>query len=468
MYKQVIKKNKDELKENENYITAYEKVKDVAKADLDKAQINIELLDDEVARLRTQKASDVNPNIQLIENEIAKVRVDYVDSRDADLNELNNKNKEINTKITDLETKCAEHKQNLSNLREKASQNDFNLKQYELDYKSLYSQLSQKQKEREELIEKWEKLDAMEYHSSIKKNACPHCGGVLNEDELESHKLAWSEQRDKDLNDVVTRGNAAKKEIDNLSFKIQDLKKPEETNFDVAIQYEVDSIEDYSKQIEALKSQLVTAYESEKTTELKAKGLELAEKLEEEKAVKSEDDVQAKILEKQKEKARHQTVVDEHNAYLVTQKRIEETQANIDKLQEGLILNESKLMLLEEFIKTKLEMLKSNVASVFGDLEFVLIETNIKEGSYTEVCYPLIIGQKTPFTSGSGAEKIVTGVNIIESVKAKLGLGNVPIIFDEADRLDTQTLATKLQTDSQIISTKVDDVNFEKVELVIK
>ena len=92
--------------------------------------------------------------------------------------------------------------------------------------------------------------------------------------------------------------------------------------------------------------------------------------------------------------------MDEHNAYLVTQKRITETQANIEKLQEGLILNESKLMLLEEFIKTKLEMLKSNVASVFGDLDFVLIETNNKEGSNKEGCYPLILGKKTPFTSG--------------------------------------------------------------------
>ena len=139
-----------------------------------------------------------------------------------------------------------------------------------------------------------------------------------------------------------------------------------------------------------------------------------------------------------------------------------ELKNKIDKKIEYEVL----LIDVEQYIKTKLELMDSNVKKVFGErLTFKLVEPNIKEGSFDEVCKPTVLDKQTLLIDGSGAEKIQSGIYIIECIKEKMGIFDAPIIFDECDKLDSVSL-TKLYTNSQIISTKVDDVNYDKVTLV--
>lgn len=48
--------------------------------------------------------------------------------------------------------------------------------------------------------------------------------------------------------------------------------------------------------------------------------------------------------------------------------------------------------------------------------------------------------------------------------KEKLNIGEGLYIFDECDKLDTESLAN-IDTESQLISTRVDDVNYKTVTL---
>ena len=78
---------------------------------------------------------------------------------------------------------------------------------------------------------------------------------------------------------------------------------------------------------------------------------------------------------------------------------------------------------------------------------------------------PTVLDKDTLITSGSGSEKIIAGIYMIECIKKFYHLDDLPIIFDEGNELDTSSLANELQTSAQVITTKVDDVKYNDLTL---
>ena len=127
---------------------------------------------------------------------------------------------------------------------------------------------------------------------------------------------------------------------------------------------------------------------------------------------------------------------------------------------------EQMQMLVQEYIQCRLNLFQKRIEAVFGTrLKFRLIEENIKEGSWNECCIPMIVDKTTPYSDGSGSEKIITGIYIAECIKKKLSLEDLPYIFDECDKLDSAHLGA-LETKSQLISTIVNDIDYKKITLV--
>ncbi len=465
LYRQNIKNQKDEIEKQENILLGYSNIHDVEQVELGKAEANLTLIDNDISALRAQKLNAVNPKVAQLESEMAEIRLKYSEALDADREHLMNVNKETNEKVARLRSDLLKSFEKLEAL--KATKRDYekNLEEYEYNLKRLERERADLESRKEGLTKEWYEINGLEY-KSLAVDACPHCGGVLNESELDEHQKAWEAQKQERLDANVAKGKKLKSELDNLNFKIAELKKPEAVDKDAEIEAFTADVAIINNKVKEAELTLINEYKSKEAEDLYLKAVEIKKRLDAEKAVVTHDDIDAKITKLIESKAIHQKVVDDHNAYLVVQKKSEETKALISSNQNALVEYETKQMLLEDFIKTKLTLLKDNVSKVFGDLEFVLVETNIKEGSYNEVCYPLILGKKTPFISGSGAEKIITGTYIIECVKNALGLPDLPIIFDEADKLDTATLSSKLETESQVISTKVDDINYDQVTLV--
>lgn len=48
----------------------------------------------------------------------------------------------------------------------------------------------------------------------------------------------------------------------------------------------------------------------------------------------------------------------------------------------------------------------------------------------------------------------------------KMNIPDLPIIFDAGSELDTQSLNTRLNTNAQLIMTKVDDIHYTDVTLI--
>lgn len=112
---------------------------------------------------------------------------------------------------------------------------------------------------------------------------------------------------------------------------------------------------------------------------------------------------------------------------------------------------------LQRYINMRLDKLNENAKKVFGRVRWNFIDYNLKDYSFNEVCYPFIIGKDTRFDNGSTSEKIITGVEIINALCKSLDLPSLPIIFDEGEALDSESITAKLQTPSQVITAKVND-----------
>lgn len=471
LYKQNIKQSADEIEKQQNIISGYAVIKDVDTADLGKAEVNITLIDNDIAALRVRKKTDVNPKIAELEKKHAQLQVDYVESITADRQELEKINASIDGQIKNINDELDESRLALIELQDKAYQasNVFDQAKQKISLKE--AERDAKAKRKDDLLRQWSDLDELIYSDKQESHKCPNCGFVLNQEDLNLAANSWETNRQKRMSEIETEGKRLASELDNIDFEIADLSKavnkPIE-DYSSSITKLKNHIEEQEILLHELKGKLQISYMSEKTAKLVNEGKGVKAELEQERAVKSIDDIDLQISELESKKDPYKSIIADHLAYLSIQKQSKEVKERIKALQVSQINFETKLIALEDFIRTKLSMLKNNVAKVFEKLEFVLIESNIKEGSYNEVCYPLILGQGTPFISGSGAEKIITGVYIIECVKRHLKLTDLPIIFDEIDKLDTQTIESKLNTNSQIISTKVDDVNYDKVTLVSK
>lgn len=212
---------------------------------------------------------------------------------------------------------------------------------------------------------------------------------------------------------------------------------------------------------------MVNEYTSEKTYGLRMKQNDIQCAIRKEETVNTTEELDAKIAELKVSKVPYEETINKHNLYLQAQERVNLLNKELDDIATKQCEYESKLMLVEKFTQTKLSMLQSNVEKVFGkEVKFTLVKSNIKEGSWDEVCYPSVFGKDTPFKKGSESEKIITGIYLIECVKKKMNIPDLPIIFDAGSELDTQSLNTRLNTNAQLIMTKVDDIHYTDVTLI--
>lgn len=478
--KSSIKNLVEEIDTKQKGIIGFDEIKDVEKEELFNAEAMIEQIDSNISSYKQQLITSVNPNIQTLENEKAEVQLKLSEQITADQKHLEELNATTKIEITNAElalNKANEEKQKLTlekNSKEQEKRTYYaELTQLKSSFQLLQSKLEGFREEYKEIVK-----DAYVPSPLPGADTCPHCGGLLNESHIESinklnkdSELLFNERKAKKIEQNIASGKALSLDMSNIKLQIAE-KEALEINFDVS-QYDK-KIEEADSQIQiadvalfTVKGKLVMEYVSEETKVLRTSLNDLITRVDEEKKVDTTSAIETKIAECQERKKPHIELISKHNLYLTSQKKIDELNKEIDKITNSQCDFENQLVLVEKFIQNKLAMLKGHVEKVFGtEVTFTLVETNIKEGSWNEVCYPSVLGKKSAFSKGSGSEKIITGIYLIECVKKAMNLPDVPILFDECDKLDTQSLATRLNTNSQIIATKVDDINYKKLTLI--
>jgi hypothetical protein len=101
--------------------------------------------------------------------------------------------------------------------------------------------------------------------------------------------------------------------------------------------------------------------------------------------------------------------------------------------------------LLGMYVSKLLVILNQRLTTIFGDIKFRLIEANIKEGSYNEVCD--VLDKDVPYDRTNTASQIKIGVKLIEAIRRQKSYPKLPIIIDNAEAV----VARDFNTDSQVI-----------------
>ena len=480
-YRDIIKRINDELS-----VIAYQLEGEKGKVDVDpeklkEAQTRLSELNQLIDARKQMKATMVNPMIEKIKGEISEkknVLNNVYESLQADFKKevaaVDEKNKMLNDEIKKYQNDLKDIEKEILSINEKIYSCKAEIKNNELNIANKESEILAKREE-------FKRIAAKEYTpiNMPKAISCPYCGGIINDDLIESIirqnedlKISFEEEKSNQLMAIREAGHAAKSEIERLKLANTELNKQ-------LICYQNDlkncekSKENLTSQIQC-SSNLLAPYPTFQVDECyKSIQLEitaLRSKLEDEIKVDVTANIDAEISAYKEEMKTYDSIISNHQYYVHTQEYIANLEANMDAKRKAKAQEESKLMLCELILTTKLEMLKKHVETVFGDIEIKLVESNIKEGSWNEVCYPVIIDEKTgskvPFENASRSQKYIYGIKLIECLKSVSNTSvDIPILIDEIGTFDNETIASRLVTKAQIIATKCDD-NFEKPTIV--
>lgn len=132
-------------------------------------------------------------------------------------------------------------------------------------------------------------------------------------------------------------------------------------------------------------------------------------------------------------------------AWLTAQQRIKEVSLKLDTVNTEINTYEQLSDLLGFYVSTMLEKLEERLKLTFGDIKFRLIEPNIKEGSWNEVCE--VLDGEVPYDRTNTASQIKIGVKLIQAIRTKKNYPPIPIIIDNAEAVVNR----KFETDSQVI-----------------
>ncbi len=461
-YQQRVKNCKDEVLKLEGQIEGLELIKNVSSEDLEEAQKTIVSIENSIKKVKEGKQD--TSIVDGLEEKLAKLQIDCR-SKEADEKGANSiQNEQVYQERSNIQEKQ-------DSARKALNKAEMELRQFEYNEKLLQEEIDHKKSEIEREQEKISQL--REDYKRVKEQTttedgehrCPNCNYVLNQDEIEAKKARLESQ----LQDLAEKGKKAGLVIENkkleLEKSIEALEAAKNSKDPFLESYRKAKEEDMKAQATQMPL-LIPFIASQKLSEMKLDIDRLKTEIENEKMNLIKDNSTAqKLMALEAQKEEPQQVINQHIAFLSNQRQIENLNLTKRTVQREQVESEMALALVETFIQKKLEAFKKRIETVFGErLTFTLIEKNIKEGSWNEVCYPSVLDKETPFLNGSGSEQILAGIYIAERIKKKLEIEDLPYIFDECDKLDTQSLKA-LDTEAQIITTKVDDIHYSQVTL---
>ncbi len=464
-------------------IKGLEDMKDVNDSDFKQANKMLETIEEQKYSIKNNNDSKFKEARIALVNELTELQNSYQTARKHDAEKLVEINKSSNDLFDKYTKEITEEKQKAATLRSELNNNENQLMELLSDINRKKHDLEMKKQERDRLYAAYDEESVRKIVKSagvsVEAITCPNCNHVLNQDSIskanESIEKAYQAEltnHSKKLDSIIANGKETTLTIDNLTKNIEVLErniKPTESKSNELkeelknVDKKIDNLETF---INVERNNIKYVFESDTTKTILLKINDIEEQIKSlDKADNSETDKQAKLYELEESKKQYQAIVNDRNTYISAQKHIAELQKQLDDIGNQQMTHEQNLLLVNEFTLTKLNMFNKHVSEVFKDrVKFTLIENNIKEGSWNEVCYPSVLDKDTPFTNGSGSEQILTGIYLIECIKNKLSIPSSLYIFDECDKLDTKSLAS-IETQSQLITTKVDDVNYKEIIL---
>lgn len=444
-------------------IEDYKKVVQAKIKDLNKEKETIPVRIDELTNtLKTEHNVDYdkleeekakcNEEMQKIENEMidvqarAKENMKKADELTTAKNELNNLKFKLETEQSN---KYATEEINLTN-EKSVLEAKIRANQQELEERK--QKIEQDNKSKEELYKKWDEVNNKKLEFDENEFKCPTCHREYETDKIDNIKATFTDNFNKHKESEKTRINTegqaintrleennravetlqnilndANKELEEIQKKLEELetKKANEVTFDVTKNTEYQEKE---KQVREL-GEIINKLTTEDTTELQNKKTEISQQI---------NDIDKQLNEKHTQEK--------------TQARIEELEKQEEEISQKIQELEAQQFQIEEFTKTKVELLENSINSKFEFVKFRLFDTQIN-GGLVECCDTLVNG--VPYSDVNNAHKILAGLDIINTL-IKFYNTKAPIFIDNREsineiyNIDTQIISLIVTTDSTL------------------
>lgn len=304
--------------------------------------------------------------------------------------------------------------------------------------------------------EQWNATNNAQFDEN--EQICRSCGQLLPTDKISANKAEFEAWKKKNLEEITNRGNSLKKMIDENNSVIQSLTE--------AVEIQCKEVERCIKEQEELEAKLSSLPTSVDLSEDKEYLAILNKISEAEERLKSFTDVSGtrrQLLDEERKlrsdlaefekkiASADNSAIDEKIANLrATATQYEQNKANAEKI----------LAQLELVSHKKNEMLTEDINKHFEIVKWQMFEY-AKNGSYKEVCIPLIDGKRFGESTNTGRE-ILAKLDIIKGLQKFYGM-YLPVFLDGAECLSSETWE-RINMDCQLIALAVS----EDKEIVIE
>lgn len=450
MAKATCKKINDKLKEIPARIDELEKTKtteDFAELEKEKESLKkeIEDLDKKLAGSRniSEDLDKKYKQIADVKNQIIKINTDFEDGKKEKLKDLEEAALDIGRKITMGQFE-------INNIRKS---NEL----LESDLKTKTESLNRNKKNLSDMRIKWSEIQKKKFDGSL---SCPTCGKEFDEDKKEEVLKHFNLEKSRQLEMLSESGKEINKSVSFFNEQIEALDKTikeEEAKVEKlskALEKHMQDKEEVQGQIEKVKALTLCDKKKDEINSLE----ENIKTIEEEIAsIGKEDNTQ--ILE---QKQAYNERLEEINSKLSNQGLNAELDEKIKKymdeekeLGKEFEIQQEKLYLCDEYIKTYTHLVSDKINALFTKVEFKLFDTQIN-GGVVETAEATYKG--VPYGSLNSAAQINAGLDVINSLSKHYNK-EIPIFVDNAESVNEL-----VKTESQLITLTVNKLKNLKIE----
>jgi len=344
-----------------------------------------------------------------------------------------------------------------SKLQQVQSQKSF----HENQFKRIQGDIDRHVNWKQKLTNDWHEANGqtLQYEDNCE---CPSCKQPLPIDQLEAARTEavarFNENKSKKLAEITQQGKSVAAQIEQLKETLVGTQSEMES-LDLGIETIQADLNLKQRELDKAKHKLEKAQNSVPDITQSPEYQTLISQIEVIKgeadnlqnyALEAMDDINVNIRDLEAKRNELNAQIAQFANIDANQKRVAELEAQQQQLAEEYEKLEHQSFLIEEFIRTKVDMLNERINSKFKYARFKLFDTQIN-GGLAETCVTTLDG--VPYDSGlNNAAKINVGLDIINTLSEHYGL-TAPIFIDNAEAV-TKFILTNSQLVSLVVSEK--------------
>lgn len=397
------------------------------KEELKALESSLMALEDKVRSIRSDAGADRKKRMLQLEGDLQQIMNEYDSKRFQVVNEKKEAYYKAKNDLSQIQN-------DLSNLITKKEH--------------LTSFLSQIDKERFELREEWSK----KYEESFEDHQtdCPTCGQSLPEEKIQAAIEKFNLQKSAFLERIADKGKQLGIEYDNKQNELYEVDEQLQ-KLNLEEKFKASNLEKLKENMEQAEASIAPFSDNpmylDKVEELEKINNEIQS--DEQETSGAVQTINEQIKEKKQEMKlvlNDLLCIDKAKQAL---KRIEELKDEERKMADEYNEVEQQSFLIEEFIRTKMNLMEERINSKFKYARFKLFEEQVN-GGLTETCETLYEG--VPYSKGlNNAARINVGLDIINTLNEHYGI-SAPIFVD-----NSEAVTCLIDVNAQVISLIVSD-----------